>query len=204
MRNTLMRFLGTAAILLSLGPVCAAATESELLEKSRFEWAEFLEKECPDGTSEQVVRKVMEGKYLDVGSARATGDCYLLLFLIDDYDQVEFGFGGDRKLTLKRIVPKEQWLRSPDGWVVSVPSKAERQMSAKAQQVAIQYVAERTTHSRDALEATCWRTVKASTWEVLVDTKKYLAVIDTIGYHLEVTDDGHVKETTPFRHEREP
>jgi hypothetical protein len=77
-------------------------------------------------------------------------------------------------------------------------------MKTKAEQLAIQYVAQRTARDRDSLSAYCRRSVKASTWVVLVDTKKHLAVIDTLGSHLEVTDDGHLKETVPFKHDREP
>jgi hypothetical protein len=191
-RKLFARFLAITFILLSVRSICAAATESEFLEKSRVEWTAFLEKECPDDTSEQVVRKVMSGKYRDVGLGQSAGENHLLLFLLDDHHQIDFVFDRDNKLIFTpTIKPKEQWLRSPNGRLSSIPTEAERKMKAKAAQVAMDYVAQRTKH--DSLKAGCWRSAKASTWVVLVNVDHGLAMIDSLGYHLEVTDDGQVK-----------
>ncbi len=203
-RSCIARFATAAAMILNVGLALAAQTEDDLIEQSRMAWTGFLSKQFPVGTKEQVVRKLMAGKHRDLGFPKYDGGGCCLLFLVDSYHQIEFVFDPDKTLEqTPRIEPKGQWLRSPDGWLLSIPSNAERKMEARAAKLAVDYVAARTHEDRDSLRAHCERSVKKSTWDVLVNVES-LEIVDRLGYVLEVTDDGKVKETRPFEHEREP
>lgn len=194
--NTLVRVVAIAT-LLSCGPRFLMADENEQIEQSRIAWNSVLEKECNGGADERVVRRFMEGKHRDIGVRWTKGEAHRLLYLIDDYHQVEFFFDRDSKLIrTPRIEPKGLWLRLPTGEVHSTLHPAEAKMKSKAEQVALQYVAEHTDHHPRSLAVFSMRSTKASNWDVVVTTNSLQ--VDTPNYILEITDDGKVKETRPI------
>lgn len=198
---TFARFIvALLTVLLPNGFRIAIAGENEHLEQSRMEWNGYLSRECKIGAAEQSIRKVMGGKYRDVGMARANDEVYSLLFLIDDYHQIEFSFDRGHKLMLTpTIEPKGQWLRLPNGEVLSMPSPTEAKMKSKAEQMAIQYVVEHTGYDHDTLSAFCRRSTKTSTWDAVVTLKSLQ--VDTPNFLLEINDDGHVNEIRPIAKE---
>ncbi len=191
------RLIAAASVVIWFEPIYAAADEGDMLEENRIAWNEFLLKECKAGQTEQMIRKQMAGKFRDFGFARANDEIYRLVFLIDDYNQVEFAFRRDAKLVLTpTIEPKTQWLRLPNGNVLTIPYPAEVKFNAKAQEVAIRYVAERTKHSRDSLVAFCRRSEKSQKWDVVVSIDSL--VVDGETFLLEVTDSGQVRKLGLF------
>jgi hypothetical protein len=197
MRQTLEvgRFVTILNIMLFVNSVNAVA-EDKSIEESRVAWNEFLSKNCAAGHTEQMIRKLMNGKYRDIGLARANVEVYRLLFLVDDFHQIEFLFKRDSRLLLTpTIEPKGQWLRMPSGDVQSIPNPAETKLKAKAEETAIEYVVKHTDHNRDSLSVYCKRSAKAQTWDVVVMISSLQ--VDTPSYLLEVTDNGQVIETRP-------
>lgn len=195
--NTLARFVAIATLLLSSGPRFSMGDENEQLEQSRIAWNSILGKECNAGADERAVRKFMEGKHRDVGVIGTNDEAHRLLYLIDDYHQIEFCFDRDRKLIrTPTIEPKGLWLRLPNGQVLSNLNPAEAKMKSKAEQVALQYVVEHTDHDRNSLAVFSMRSTKASNWDVVVTINS--VQVDTPNYILEITDDGKVKETRPI------
>lgn len=189
-----VRFVSFMAAMLICEAVTVAAQDNDTLQQSRIAWNDFLSKNCPTGQMEKAVRKVMDGKYRDVGSARANDESHRLLFLIDDYHQVEFGIDRDSKLLLTpTIEPKGQWVRFPSGEVLSIPNPEEVKLKTKAEAAAIQYITQHTSHLRDSLSAVCKRSAKTHTWDAVVTINSLEA--DTPTYLLEVTDGGQINET---------
>ncbi len=130
------------ALIATLCPsVCPAQGDTELRERSRIAWNKFLDRNCIVDMTEQAVRKVMDGRYRDIGYARANNEVYRLIFLLDDYHQVEFAFHNDSKLLIMPDVERRgQWLRLPDGNTVSIPDPAEVAAKAKVEAAAIKYI----------------------------------------------------------------
>jgi hypothetical protein len=136
----------------------------------------------------------MNGKFRDVGLVRANDEVYRLLFLIDDFHQIEFAFDRNSRLLLTpTIEPKTTWLRMPSGDVQSIPNPAEIKLKSKAAEVALEYIVKHTHHNRDSLSVYCKRSAKAQTWSVVVTINSLK--VDTPSYLLEVTDNGQVIET---------
>jgi hypothetical protein len=193
------RFIPILGIILFVGYVNADATDGRIaetekrVEESRIAWNKFLAENCPKDATEQAVRKLMDGKYRDITLVRGSKITYGLLFLIDDFHQVFFGFydKNSRLTQTPRVEPRGQWLRMPSGYVKSIPSSAEMKLKSKVAEAAIEYVVKHTHHKRDSLFVYCIRSEKAPTWDVEVAFKS-LALVSPSGYLLEITNDGVV------------
>jgi hypothetical protein len=188
-----------AVVLLAICGRTVAEDKSvaESIEKSRVAWNKFLADNCPSDMTEQAVRKLMDGKYRDIGFAvRANSETYTLLFLLDDFHQVEFGFfAKTSKLILTpRIEPKGQWLRMPSGAIQSIPDPAEVRLKSKVAEAAIDHIVKHTNRKTDSLEVSCQRSDKAGTWDVVVAVKTLQ--VDPPAWLLQVTEDGQVTERT--------
>jgi hypothetical protein len=83
-------------------------------------WEQYLKRGYTLGESQAEVEKSMVGKFRDRGVVHWGGSGrYSLVFLIDDYHEVEFSFDHLSKLNLPpHITNRTFWLRFPDGQVV--------------------------------------------------------------------------------------
>ena len=190
------RYITVLSVVLFLNSVSAIGADISI-EESRVAWNEFLSKHCETGQTEQAIRKLMNGKYRDIGLApRANAEVHRVLFLVDDFHQIEFAFHRDSGLLLTpTIEPRGQWLRMPSGDVQSIPNPAELRLRSKAEEAAIEYIVNQTDHNRGSLSVYCRRSAKAQTWDVVV-TLNTLEV-DTPSYLLKVTDNGQVIKARP-------
>jgi hypothetical protein len=197
MRGTLEvgRLITVLNVILFANTLNTVAADKSI-EECRVAWNEFLSKNCASGQTEQTIRKLMNGKYRDVGLARANDDVHRLLFLVDDFHQIEFAFDRNSRLLLTpTIEPKGRWLRMPSGDVQSIPDPAEIKSKSKVEAIALGYIVKHTDHNRDSLSAYCKRSDKAHTWDVVVMMNSLQ--VDTPSYLLEVTDDGQVVAIRP-------
>lgn len=193
MKNTLGfgRFIAALSVILSIHSANIVAMDKSI-EETRVAWNAFLSQSCTTGQTEQTIRNLLNGKFRDVGFARANDEVYRLLFLVDDFHQVEFAFDRDSRLLLTpTIEPKSQWLRMPNGDVQSIPTPVEAELRANAEELALEYIVKHTNHNRDSLAVYCKRAAKANTWDVVVIVSSLQ--VGTPSYLLEVTDDGEVR-----------
>lgn len=193
--NPALCAIALAGILCNV-PALGADKLEDLLEQKRLAWNEYLDKSCTTSTTESAVRKLMDKKYREMGYARANNEVYRLLYLVDDYHQVEFAFHNDGKLLMTpEVERKGRWIRSPDGQVTSIPDPIEVALKAKIASQAIEYVAKRTTHT-EALLPHVTRGDKAHAWKVVVGVDSLAA--DTPNYLLEIAADGTINERRPI------
>lgn len=163
------------------------------VEQTRLAWNEFLTKKCEAGQTDETIRALMHGKYRDNGLARGNSGIYSLLFLIDDFHQVEFLFDHNSQLMFTPwIEPKGEWLRTPSGDVRVVLSAAEMKSKSKAAGVALEFVMKHTNHKRGSLSVFCRRSADRHTWDVVVVPN--MLQLDSPTYNLKVTNDGQVSE----------
>lgn len=207
------RFATVSGVILFVGCVNAVAADRSIaetekgIEESRMAWNRFLSANCSDDDTEQTIRKLMHGKYRDVALLQGSKETYELLFLIDDFHQVSFGFydKNSRLVDTPRIEPKGQWLRMPCGYVKSIPSPAETRLKSKVAEAALEYIVNHTNHKRGSLSVDCIRSDKAQTWDVVGAVKSLQ--LDPPGYVLEITNDGVVVkgpfEDEEFRNEKD-
>ncbi len=168
------------------------AETDESIEKSRMAWNTFLSANCSGNDTEETIRKLMNGKYREMGLFRANNETHGLLFLIDDFHQVHFAFfdKDSRLMFTPRVEPKGLWLRMPSGYVKSIPTPAEMKLKSTVAEAALEYIVKRTNHKRDSLRVFCQRSDKAQTWDVSVTVKSLQ--LDPPAYVLEITNDGVV------------
>ncbi|MDY0166748.1 MAG: hypothetical protein RBS80_09410 [Thermoguttaceae bacterium] len=196
MKNTLEfgRCIAVLNVVLFIHSANAVTTDKSI-EESRVAWNAFLSQSCTTGQTEQTIRNLMDGKFRDVGFAQANDEVYRLLFLVDDFHQVEFAFNRDSRLLLTpTIEPKGQWLRMPNGEVQSIPNPLEAELRSKTEELALEYIVKHTDHNRDSLVVYCKRGTKAQTWDAVVIINSLQ--VGTPSYLLEVTDTGQVRETS--------
>lgn len=176
------------------------AEQDKRIEENRIEWNKFLSANCSDNDTEQTIRKLMDGKYREIGLFRANNETHGLLFLIDDFHEVHFGFSDkdSRLLFTPRVVPKGQWIRMPKGYVKSIRTPAETRLQTKLAEAAIEYVMKHTNRTRDSLSVSCQRSAESQTWDVVVALKSY--ELGKPGYLLEMTNDGVVVRG-PFKND---
>jgi hypothetical protein len=178
-----------------LYPLNGVAADSGI-EECRVAWAGFLSERCATGQTEQSIRKLMSGTYRDIGMTRINAQFYRLLFLLDDFHQVEFVFDKESRLLLSPTVePRGQWLRSPNGAVQTIPDPNEARLRSQAEESAMKYVVGHTHHAQDTMAVYCKRGAKAQTWDVVVTINSLQ--VDTPSYLLEVNDNGQVRMTRP-------
>jgi hypothetical protein len=194
------QFIAVLSVVLCVN--CAnAVTADDIVEESRVAWNKFLSDSCATGQREQAIRTLMNGRFRDVGLARANDEVYRLLFLLDDFHQVEFSFDKNSRLLLTPIIePRGQWVRMPNGDVHSIPSPTETKLKTKAQELAIEYIRMHTNHNRDSLSVYCKRSNKPHAWDVVIMINSLQ--VDTPNYLLEITDDGQVAETRKIKVDR--
>jgi hypothetical protein len=170
----------------------------ESIEDSRRAWNRFLSANCSDDDTEQSIRKLMEGKYREIGVVRTNKETHGLLFLIDDFHQVNFGFFDktSKLMYTPRVEPKGQWLRMPNGYVKSIPNPVEAKLKSKVAAVALDYVVKRTNRKRDSWSVHCERSDTTGTWTVLVVDNGL--EVDPPAYRFEITNDGVVVHS-PFK-----
>ena len=167
----------------------------EWREQSRLAWNQFLDENCSTQMSEQAVRKLMDKKHRDIGFARANEHSYRLLFLIDDYHQVEFFFNNDSTLSLIPFAERKgQWIRNPDGTTVSIPEQSEAAARAEAEDAAIRSIAREHGYKPEALEAFGKRGKKHKWFVVVIHN---LLEVDPPTFMLEVSAYGEVKKWKP-------
>jgi hypothetical protein len=198
------RFVAFLSIVLFVDCVNAVAADEstaetdKIVEESRIAWNKFLSANCSEKDTEQTIRKLMDGKYREIGFFRANNETHRLLFVIDDFHEVYFAFfdKNSRLMYTPRVEPKGQWLRMPNGYVKSIPSPAEMKLQTKVDEAALDYVVKHTNRERESLRVTCRRSENAPTWDVVVTINTL--ELDAPAYVLEITNDGVVVKG-PFK-----
>jgi hypothetical protein len=186
------RTLAVLIVLACIGGLASGDELEELREQSRVSWNKFFEKNCSNGMSEQAVRKLMDRKYRNLAVARANDEIYRLLYVIDDFHEVEFAFRNNATLLMPPTVERKgKWIRSSDGKTISIPEPAEAALKSKLEAAGIQYVAKKEKYQPEQLTAHASRG-KKHRWNVVVMLNSL--VVDTPNYVLELTDDGQVTE----------
>jgi hypothetical protein len=97
-----------------------ASRMNEAKKAALDSWKRFLAQQFKLGQREDEVEKVMAGKFRDRGKVPHGGTgAYSVVYLIDDYHQVSFGFDLHSELTLLPVTTaRKPWLRLPDGTIV--------------------------------------------------------------------------------------
>jgi hypothetical protein len=192
------RFVAVLSIFLFVDCLNAVAADvstaetDKLVEENRIAWNKFLSENCSRKDTEQTIRKLMDGKYREIGLLRPSDDRHGLIFLIDDFHEALFVFWDkdSRLVFTPRVEPKRQWLRMPSGYVNAISTSAEMKLESKVAEAAIDYVMKHRKYERDSLEAFCIRSEKDPTWDVMVTTTGL--EIDKANWVLEISNDGVV------------
>lgn len=166
---------------------------SDAKEESRVEWNTFLTRNCTEGLSEEAVRQLMAGKFREFGFARSNDEVHRLLYLVDDFHQVEFAFDRSSKLLfIPAVETKGQWLRLPTGEISLIPDPLELKLRSQAEDSAIQYVVQHKGRDRNTLSAVGRRSRMEKEWDVVVFINSL--EVDAPTYVLKVSATGQVRD----------
>ena len=176
----------------------SAAETEKAVEASRMAWNKFLAANCKERVSTpKEIRKLMKGKYRDVGLVVHNTQTYGLLFLIDDFHQVKFSFEkkDDTLIIAPRVEPRGQWIRMPRGQVKSIPMPDEVRLKSKIAKVALDSVVKHTKRKRETLDILCYRSDKPKEWNAVVVFKTLQ--LSPPSWIFKITNDGVIIES-PF------
>lgn len=170
----------------------ASAEIDDKCESVRLDWNKYLFEKCLAAATEADVRKVMDGRYREIAHCRANSDSYRLLYLLDDYHQVEFFFQNSGRLMMTpRVERRGRWLRFPDGNIVSQPEAAEAARKSKIEELAIAFVSKQHGYPLNHLRGHGMRGDRAHTWIATVTLNSLQ--VDTPSIVVEVDEQDRVR-----------
>ena len=121
-----MRFASIACVLLfvplSLSHASESPSDKDVKDAMR-RWDDWLKMNVKCGADEQLIERLMKGKYRDRASISLGGNGdRIVCYLIDDFLQIAFPMNARRQLSLAPVVQRKgPWLKDPYGDLLYVP-----------------------------------------------------------------------------------